>query len=265
MDVIAGFDAHDPITARSKGHVPATYLSALDPEGLRGARIGVLQTLSEQESADQDVRALFANAVNTLKTAGAELIESVDIPQLKAMQRDLWVNTFHHDIERYLGSLGKSAPFTSLEAIVASGRFDAAVANNLAEALRANVPAELGAPYSADPADAPQRQELLATVLKVMDTGQLDALIYPTWNNPPRRIGDVSSPHGNNSPFIAPHTGQPAITVPVGFTRDGLPIGLQLLGRPFCEPLLLKLAFAYEQATHHRRPPKAFPALDDEH
>ena len=92
-----------------------------------------------------------------------------------------------------------------------------------------------------------------------MDKQNIDVLIYPTWNNPPRRIEDSNSRHGNNSPFIPPHTGQPAITVPMGFTKDGLPTGLQMLGRPFSEPTLLTLAFAYEKATNNRRPPSTFP------
>ena len=85
---------------------------------------------------------------------------------------------------------------------------------------------------------------------------------YPTWSNPPRLIGDLNTPGGDNSQLFSPSTGFPAITVPMGYTRgDTLPAGLQLLGRPWSEPTLLKLAYAYEQATHHRRPPAATPPL----
>jgi Asp-tRNA(Asn)/Glu-tRNA(Gln) amidotransferase A subunit family amidase len=98
-------------------------------------------------------------------------------------------------------------------------------------------------------------------VLQAMDMYDVDAIIYPTWSNPPRMIGDLESPHGNNSGAIAPHTGQPALTVPMGFTDDTLPVGLQFLGRSFGEPGLIRLAYAYEQATKHRRPPALFPAL----
>jgi Asp-tRNA(Asn)/Glu-tRNA(Gln) amidotransferase A subunit family amidase len=89
----------------------------------------------------------------------------------------------------------------------------------------------------------------------------VDAVVYPSWSNPPRKVGDLESPHGNNSPIIAPHTGQPAITVPMGFTHGNLPAGLQILGRMFGEPELIKFAYAYEQATRHRRPPARFPSL----
>ena len=89
-----------------------------------------------------------------------------------------------------------------------------------------------------------------------MDAQQLDALVYPTWSNPPRLIGDLNTPGGDNNQLFAPSTGFPAITVPMGYTRGGtLPAGLQFFGRAWSEPRLLELAYSYEQATHHRRPP----------
>ena len=105
----------------------------------------------------------------------------------------------------------------------------------------------------------PRRKALRDAVVKAMDDNKIDIIVYPSWNNPPRKIGDLESPHGNNSPIIAPHSGQPAITVPMGFTSGGLPAGLQMLGRPFSEAMLFQYAYAYEQATHHRKPPPLFP------
>jgi Asp-tRNA(Asn)/Glu-tRNA(Gln) amidotransferase A subunit family amidase len=98
-------------------------------------------------------------------------------------------------------------------------------------------------------------------VEKVMSDNTLDALVYPTWAFPPRLIGDLNTPHGNNSPRLSPPTGFPAITVPMGFVRDSLPVGLQVLGRAWGEPTLIKIGFAYEQATRHRRPPASTPPL----
>jgi Asp-tRNA(Asn)/Glu-tRNA(Gln) amidotransferase A subunit family amidase len=95
-----------------------------------------------------------------------------------------------------------------------------------------------------------------------MTDQQLDALIYPTWSNPPRLIGDLNTPGGDNNQFFSPSTGFPAITVPMSFTRAGmLPAGLQFFGRPWEETTLIRLAYAYEQATHHRRPPASTPPL----
>jgi Asp-tRNA(Asn)/Glu-tRNA(Gln) amidotransferase A subunit family amidase len=92
-----------------------------------------------------------------------------------------------------------------------------------------------------------------------MDRDRVDAIIYPTWSNQPRKVGDLDSPAGDNSQLLSPHTGFPAITVPTGFTPDGLPAGLTFVGRLFAEPDLIRFVYCYEQATRHRRPPRLFP------
>jgi amidase len=95
-----------------------------------------------------------------------------------------------------------------------------------------------------------------------MDKLKLDAFVYPTWSNIPRLIGDLNTPAGDNSQFYSPTTGFPAINVPMGFSRGNtLPIGMTVFGRAWSEPVLIKLAFAYEQATHHRHAPPTTPPL----
>jgi Asp-tRNA(Asn)/Glu-tRNA(Gln) amidotransferase A subunit family amidase len=95
-----------------------------------------------------------------------------------------------------------------------------------------------------------------------MDRLKLDAFVYPTWSNPPRLIGDLNTPHGDNSQFFSPITGFPAVNVPMGFTRGGtLPAGMTIYGRAWSEPVLLKFAYAYEQATLHRHAPSSTPPL----
>jgi amidase len=89
-------------------------------------------------------------------------------------------------------------------------------------------------------------------------------VIYPTWSNPPRKVGDMQSPAGDNSQMLSPQTGFPAITVPMGFTDGSLPAGLTFLGKQFSEPDLIKFVYAYEQATRHRRPPERFPLLSSQ-
>jgi Asp-tRNA(Asn)/Glu-tRNA(Gln) amidotransferase A subunit family amidase len=228
---------------------------------MQGVRIGVLTTLSDTASRDDEVATLFAKSLDDLRVAGAEIVPGVELPIIKSAQAKLWRNTFRHDLNEYLKSVGESAPYTTLQAIVESGRFDDSISKRMHDSLNEISVPDLAAPYSADPSDDPARLALLESVLQAMDEQRLDALVYPTWNNPPRRIGDLQSPSGNNSFYIPPHTGQPAITVPMGFTSVGLPTGLQILGRPFAEPLLLRVAHGYEQATKHRRPPELFPKL----
>ena len=89
-----------------------------------------------------------------------------------------------------------------------------------------------------------------------MDSLKLDAFVYPTWSNPPRLVGDLNTPHGDNSQFFSPTTGFPAITIPMGYTRNNtLPAGMTFFGKAWDEAGLIALAYGYEQATKHRRPP----------
>ena len=118
------------------------------------------------------------------------------------------------------------------------------------------------------PADNPacqsreaMRARLRAAVTSLMDSLKLDALVYPTWSNPPRLIGDLNTPHGDNSQLFSPMTGFPAIGVPMGYTRGVLPAGLTFYGRPWSEGKLITLAYGFEQATHHRRAPASAPVL----
>jgi len=111
--------------------------------------------------------------------------------------------------------------------------------------------------------EAARNEELLRqAVRRSFEAADIQALIYPTWNNPPRLVGDYVSPHGNNSPILSPPTGFPAMTVPMGFVRhETLPASLQIYGLAWSEPTLIRLAYAYEQATHHRKPPPSTPPL----
>jgi Asp-tRNA(Asn)/Glu-tRNA(Gln) amidotransferase A subunit family amidase len=94
-----------------------------------------------------------------------------------------------------------------------------------------------------------------------MQRDHLDAIVYPTWSNAPRKVGDTKSPAGDNSQVLSPQTGFPAMTVPMGFTHGTLPAGLTFIGPLFSEPTLIRLGYAYEQTTHHRRPPEGFAPL----
>ena len=134
----------------------------------------------------------------------------------------------------------------SLDEIIKSRRFHPSIQARLESGQAADdVPGETPACRSRDEF----REKLRAAVLALMDSAQLDALVYPTWSNPPRLIGDLNTPGGDNNQLFSPSTGFPAITVPMGFTRGGtLPAGLQFFGRAWSEATLLRLAYAYEQA-----------------
>jgi Asp-tRNA(Asn)/Glu-tRNA(Gln) amidotransferase A subunit family amidase len=94
-----------------------------------------------------------------------------------------------------------------------------------------------------------------------MATQHIDAIVYPTWSNAPRKVGDVSSPAGDNSQVLSPQTGFPAITVPMGFTHGTLPAGLTFLGPAFSEATLIRYAYDFEQTVNQRKDPPLFPRL----
>ncbi len=259
LEVIAGYDPADPVTDECRGKVPSKYTQFLDEKGLEGARIGVLRVLSDRQGNDSEVSALFEKAIRDIRSMGAEIVDPFDIPNIDELVKNQWKDTFHQDINKYLDSLGDNAPVKNLREIIDSGKYSDNIMNRLNRSYGSGLNTEEASRIRVS--EDPDRMELLNAVLSAMDENNIDAMIYPSWNNPPRKIGDLDSPHGNNSPQIAPHTGQPALTVPMGYTHGGLPAGLQFLGRPYGEPDLIRFAFAYEQATKHRKPPKGFQPI----
>ena len=259
FEVLAGPDPADPAT---EGFVRAPdYLAALDASPLEGRRIGVVRQLSDTETADPEIRTRFEEALADLGRLGAEIVDPVAIPQLDE-DLSLWCNPFRAQLEDYLATLGPSAPVRTLAEIVEGGDFHPSVEGRLRRAL------EVERSPEEECAEAlRQAAELRAEVEALFADEGLDALAYPSWSNPPRLLGDLTTPDGNNSYQLSPPTGFPAITVPMGFVGADLPAelpaGLQLLGAPLGESTLIRIAYAYEQATGHRRPPAATPPLPD--
>jgi len=254
LQVIAGDDPDDPATAASRGKVDPNYSAALRRDGLKGARLGVLHQAYDTPTLDRGVDAVLRGVLDELRNLGAEVIDPVAVEGLEEMRaaQTGTCNQFKFDLNRYLAGLGSKAPQHTLDEIIKSRQFHPSIQVRLESAQAADdVPGESAGCRSREEF----RGKLRVAVLKLMDSAQLDALLYPTWSNPPRLIGDLNTPGGDNSQLFAPSTGFPAITVPMGYTHGTLPAGLQIFGRPWSEATLLRLAYAYEQATHHRRPP----------
>jgi Asp-tRNA(Asn)/Glu-tRNA(Gln) amidotransferase A subunit family amidase len=262
FQVIVGEDAADPVTAAASAHLPQDYTAALVAGGLKGARIGVLRQAYERESSDPEVVRVFLSAVEDLRRAGAIVVDPAAINGLDVIRRPRDAGPcmgFKYDINRYLALQGDHVPVKSLAEIVKSGRFHPTVQRRLEQAESGP---ENGPDSPACEADRAYRAAVRAAVTKTMDALTLDAFVYPTWSNPPRLIGDLNTPHGDNSQFFAPTTGFPAIQVPMGYTRGGrLPAGITFFGRAWSEPELIRLAYGYEQATRHRRSPDSAPPI----
>ena len=252
LQVIAGADPADPVTAASAGRIPASYAAAMTRDALRGARIGILRQAYETSTTDPEVVALFNRALDDMRRLGATIVDSLVIDSLADMRRGN-CNQFKADLNAWLASHDGRTPVANLEAVIASGRFHPSIEQRLrAGQAVEQVPAENPGCATRDAS----RARLRAAVTQLMDRHQLDALTYPTWSNAPRMIGDLRTPHGDNNQLFAPSTGFPAITVPMGWLQENtLPAGVQLLGRAWSEAELIGLGYAYEQGTGHRRPP----------
>jgi Asp-tRNA(Asn)/Glu-tRNA(Gln) amidotransferase A subunit family amidase len=270
LDVIAGYDASDPVTAESVGRQPATYTQGLASDGLNGARIAVirepLDPRADTSSPEyKSVRAVMDRAVEDLRRLGAVIVEP-KVPDLGARSAALYdANVFETEaaMNNYLAQHA-NAPVKTLKDILLSGKVVPSRARTLMNAVghATDEPSYLQMRLA--------RDELIKSVLAAMAEQQLDAIAYATFDYPVPRIpadaltlSTLESAGPGNNRRLSPVLGFPAITVPAGFTQDGLPVGLELMGRAFAEPLLLKLAYAYEEGTRHRRPPATTPALPD--
>jgi Asp-tRNA(Asn)/Glu-tRNA(Gln) amidotransferase A subunit family amidase len=205
--------------------------------------------------------AVFDRAVAQLKARGATIVDPARVDSLDAILRRQQggCNRFKADLERYLAARGPNAPVKTVDEIIRSGKFHPS-----AELRLRNAQAVTESPEESAGCRSREsvRAALRVAVTALMDSLRLDALVYPTWSNPPRLIGDLNTPHGDNSQLFSPSTGFPAITVPMGWTRDGsLPAGISFFGRAWSEGRLIALAYDYEQATRHRRAPSLTPPL----
>ena len=271
FQVIVGPDPDDPFTTAgtlearlfSPGNRPGTtvkYADSLVRDGLKGARIGILRQAYERDTTDPEIVQVFMAAVEDLKRAGATVVDParVDLDQIRRAQDAGPCAGFKHDINRYLASHGDRIPMHSLEDVIRSRQFHPSVQRRLEQSQDGQANG-LDSPPCA--AEAEYREKVRVAVLETMSEQKLDAFVYPTWSNPPRLIGDLNTPHGDNSQFFSPTTGFPSINVPMGYTRGVLPAGVTFFGRPWDEATLIKLAYAYEQATRHRRSPASMPPL----
>jgi len=271
LDAISGFDPNDPLTAYAAGQVPSSYTAMLDVAGLQGVRIGVIREPMDAKTdpASDDykkVRVVTERALSDLKVRGAVLVDPVTIPRLKDRVNLYDANVFETEsaINRYFAA-HTNAPLKTLQAILLSGKMVPSRATALMKTIGRSTEESGYLRF------LQEREEARQVVLAVMAENRLDALVYATFDHQPDTIAPdamtstvASAPPRGNNRLLSSVLGFPAITVPAGFTVDELPVGIELMGRPFAEPMLLRFAYAYEQGTHNRRPSPLAPALRGE-
>jgi amidase len=260
LTVVAGPDPADPLTALAQSHPHLDYTRFLDAHGLRGARIGVFRQYFSTSTTDPQVKQVTQQALRELTAQGAILVDPFTLPNYDALTKNLWCGDFQADLNAYLHQ-HPNAPYPDLASIVHSGLYLPYIQEEMQAAINPKPAADERRAPCPDVYHDPPKIAFRNALLAAMDRDHLDAIVYPTWSNPPRKVGDMQSPAGDNSQVLSPQTGFPAITVPMGFTYGTLPAGLTFLGRAFSEGPLIRLAYSYEQATHHRQPPALFPPL----
>ena len=265
FNVVAGYDPADPYTEDGRDRKEADYTDFLDVEGLAGTRVGVLRALVDPEVTDTAIARIFEAAVADLARLGAEIVDPFEFDVAAQLDREgLFCQRFRYDMHQYLMSLGAGAPMTDVVQVLETGEYSSYVERSLTNHRDRplDVHPALWDPPCPDFFEHEGRQAYLADLVAAMDEAGVDAVVYPSWTSPPAHIDRAREEYrGDNSQRVAPATGMPAITVPMGFSYGHLPAGLQILGRPYAEGLLFKLAYAFEQGTQHRRPPDGFPAL----
>lgn len=247
LDILAGYDPADSVTSKSKGNIPISYTNFLDVDGLKGARIGVVRELF---GVDPHVISAMEKAIKDMEKLGAKVVD-VSIPNLNKILSypSLSYYEFKFQFNDYLKSLGGAAPYQSLSEVIESGKYNKKLESGLI--LRNNRLTLSSKSYNRITFNRPKLAR--DSLMEVFNQEKVIALLYPTSPYLPRLNGKAQAVGRNIR--LSPYAGYPAISVPAGFSPNGLPIGLELLGPEFSEPILIKLAYAYQEGTHHRKEP----------
>ena len=261
LDVIAGYDPGDPITAFSAGHVPASYTAGLTAGGLKGARIGLLTDFIGSEPIHQDVNRVVDAAVAKMTALGATVVK-ISIPDLEALTRGLSLMSFEFKaaFDAYLAGLGPAAPVKSLAEFLARGEFHP----SMRRALESDQQVVNGTSSPEYQQMINRRSVLREAVMTVMAANRLDAILYP---HQKRLVVPIGEDQADRNGVLGNSTGFPALTFPGGFSPPtatapiGVPVGLELLGPEWSESTLFKFVYAFEQATHARKSPPTAPPL----
>jgi Asp-tRNA(Asn)/Glu-tRNA(Gln) amidotransferase A subunit family amidase len=262
LTYMRGLDPEDLFTWESLGKLsPEPYSARLDKQALLGARLGVFRDLFRKEAEFQPVNRLIEKEIDLLRTHRAVIIDGLTtgmdlvkfFPQARASQDE-----FKFAFDAYLKRRGPDTPVKSLEELVASGKYLKQFEGTYRRALAVESP-DFDRDYLSR---LKNRLTIRKLIVDLMDAHQVDALVHPfkSLAAPPLGTGD----RGPRDNPVSAITGLPAIVVPAGVDAQGLPISIEFLGRPFSEPTLLRLAYAYEQASRRRVAPKSTPHLSGE-
>lgn len=261
LGALTGLDPRDPVTQESDGRSNTDYTQFLDPNGMQGARIGVARNFF---GFNEQVDEIMDACIEEMKRLGAEIVDPADIvtaDQFEDTEFEVLLYEFKTDLNHYLAGLGPDAPVHSLQEIIEfNERHSERVMPYFGQDILLKAQ-EKGPLTSEGYLHALEENYRLARVEGIDATlheHRLDAIVAPT-GGPPWLTDLINGDHhGGGSSSPAAMAGYPNITVPAGYIY-GLPVGISFFSDAYQEPMLIKLAFAFEQATQVRQPPQ-FPA-----
>ena len=264
LGALTGIDDQDKATGESRGKAPADYTQHLDAQGLKGARIGVVR---KYFGFLDKVDVVINQALEVLKAQGAVLVDPADIETIGKFddtENTVLLYELKADLNAYLARLGAGAPVHTLKEIIEyneRNRGKEMPYFSQETFLKAEAKGSLTEKEYLDALEADRRLSRKEGIDAVMDKFKLDALVAPT--DGPAWVTDfIDGDHYiGGSSTAAAVAGYPSVTVPAGFVF-GLPVGVSFFGRAWSEPTLIRLAYAYEQATRNRRAPKFLPTAD---
>ena len=262
LDVMAGYDPNDPITALGVGKRPANYVAALKGASFKGARIGVLTNVYGKEDRHADVNRVMDQVMRTMEGQGATIVH-FDLPVYDKLAANVSTDRWEARavFDQYFADLGPNQPVTSFRQLV-----DTKTATpDVQKTMEAEIAIDDGMSNSTYRERTANREKLRILLASKMADLKLDAILYPLQRVLPALAGSVDQPERNG--VLSHGTGFPAVTFPGGFSTPtitaplGLPVGAELLGLDYTEPKLLSLAYAFEQVAHVRKIPASTPPL----
>jgi amidase len=264
LGALTGVDSNDSATAASSDKAQSDYTRFLDPKALRGARLGVVRKAFGFNPA---VDHIIEDALAEIRRQGAELVDPADPPtwgKWRDQENEILLYEFKADLNSYLAGLGPQAPIHTLkEAIKFNDAHSRQEMPYFGQELfvQSQSKGPLTSKDYRDALEAAQRLTRKEGIDAIMDQHKLDALVAPSGG--PAWLTDWvdGDSFGGGSSSAAAVAGYPAITVPAGFIF-GLPVGISFFGRAWSEPTLIRIAYAFEQATKARKPPKFLPTVD---
>jgi Asp-tRNA(Asn)/Glu-tRNA(Gln) amidotransferase A subunit family amidase len=254
LDATVGFDPADSVTNASDGKIPRTYMSSVGDSSLGNVHVAILTPYFGTAKEDEEVGAIVRKAVASLGSIGARVSEIAPEGFDALLQGTSVINAeFKFDLLDFFAKFGGPLPVRSLDDILRTGLYHNAIDGVLRRANEVE-----SRDTDAYRASLAKRDAATKAIGDLLAQGGITALAYPTIRRKAATVGEQQP--GSNCQLSAT-TGLPAIAMPAGFTADGLPVGLELLGSAFSEPALLRIAYAYERVVNPRRPPASTPAL----